>query len=220
MGYLNKYNALVFDCDGVILDSNKIKTNAFYQATKIYGNKPAQALVDYHIQNGGISRYEKFRYLMTDILDRRIDQDEIDALLEVFSYEVKQGLMTCTVAEGLDELRDRTKDATWFVVSGGDQLELRDIFAVRGLDQFFDGGIYGSPETKDAILAREIDSQTINRPALFLGDSKYDYLAASKARLDFIFISSWTEFSDYQRYFLQKNIPVTPKLKDLITLGN
>lgn len=218
MGYLNEYNALVFDCDGVILDSNIIKTNAFYQSAKVYGDAPAQALVDYHVQNGGISRYAKFEYLMTDILGRGVDQKELGALLDIFSYEVQQGLLTCAVAEGLDELRDKTINANWFIVSGGDQLELRGVFAARGLDQLFDGGIFGSPETKDSILAREINSLTINRPALFLGDSKYDYLAAVKARLDFIFLSDWSEFSDYQEYCLQKNIRIIPKLRDLLAL--
>jgi len=54
---LNEYQALVFDCDGVVLNSNKIKTQAFYEATKQFGHESAQALVDYHVANGGISRY-------------------------------------------------------------------------------------------------------------------------------------------------------------------
>ena len=29
MNNLNKYKSLIFDCDGVILNSNKIKTDAF-----------------------------------------------------------------------------------------------------------------------------------------------------------------------------------------------
>ena len=34
---LKKYKTLVFDCDGVILDSNRIKTEAFYRTTQKYG---------------------------------------------------------------------------------------------------------------------------------------------------------------------------------------
>jgi len=57
---LANYKTLVFDCDGVILNSNKLKTQAFYQATLPYGESKAQAMVNYHVQNGGISRYRKF----------------------------------------------------------------------------------------------------------------------------------------------------------------
>jgi len=56
------YKTLVFDCDGVVLNSNKIKTQAFYEATKQFGHESAQALVDYHVANGGISRYAKFEW--------------------------------------------------------------------------------------------------------------------------------------------------------------
>ncbi|NLC22432.1 MAG: HAD family hydrolase, partial [Halomonadaceae bacterium] len=33
---LKAYLTLVFDCDGVVLDSNRVKTEAFYQATLPY----------------------------------------------------------------------------------------------------------------------------------------------------------------------------------------
>ncbi len=215
---LNEYNALVFDCDGVILNSNKIKTNAFYQAAIVYGEAPAQALVDYHVKNGGVSRYKKFEYLMTDILGRDINQSDLSVLLEVFANEVKQGLLTCSVAEGLDELRDKTQNTSWFIVSGGDQSELRDVFAARKLDHLFDGGIFGSPDTKHCILEREIKSLTVQKPALFIGDSKYDYLAATKAGLDFTFLTKWSEFTDYQNYFLQKKVKIFSDIKDIFAL--
>ena len=56
---INKYDCFIFDCDGVILDSNKIKTEAFFSLALPYGKGIAKLLVDYHTQNGGISRYLK-----------------------------------------------------------------------------------------------------------------------------------------------------------------
>ncbi len=50
---LNQYKTLVFDCDGVVLNSKKIKTQAFYEATKHFGHDATQTLVDYHKLNGG-----------------------------------------------------------------------------------------------------------------------------------------------------------------------
>ena len=82
------------------------------------------------------------------------------------------------------------------IVSGGDQSELREIFAIRQLAALFDGGIFGSPDNKDEILARELSNQNIKLPALFLGDSKYDFQAATKANLDFVFLSSWSDVKD------------------------
>ncbi|UQB43268.1 hypothetical protein JX580_05170 [Thiomicrospira microaerophila] len=41
-----------------------------------------------------------------------------------------------------------TPRANWLIVSGGDQQELRGVFAARDLAKYFEGGIFGSPETK------------------------------------------------------------------------
>jgi len=190
---VSQYKTLVFDCDGVVLNSNKIKTQAFYDVAKAYGHEPAQTLKDYHVQNGGISRYAKFEYFLTEILGKRIDQAELKLLLENFAHEVKKALLICEVAEGMDKLKAKTKHAKWLIVSGGDQVELREVFAERRLDKYFDAGIFGSPDTKDIILTREIENGNITMPALFIGDSKYDYQASQNAGLDFVFLKQWSE---------------------------
>lgn len=195
---LSKYQTFVFDCDGVVLDSNKIKTQAFYDVASFYGYEAAQELKDYHVQNGGISRYAKFEYFLTNILGKELCQNELNTLLERFAEQVKTALLRCDIAEGLNELRNCTKNSKWLIVSGGDQAELRDVFIQRGLAQYFDGGIFGSPDTKDDILSREIINQVISKPCLYLGDSKYDYYAANKSGLDFVFISQWTDVEDWQ----------------------
>jgi HAD superfamily hydrolase (TIGR01549 family) len=211
---LTEYQTLVFDCDGVVLNSNKIKTQAFYDVAKVYGHEPAQALKDYHVQNGGISRFVKFEYLLTEILKKPLDQTELKQMLDSFAHEVKKALMTCEVAEGLAELREQTKHANWLIVSGGDQEELREVFKARDLNHYFNGGIFGSPDTKNTILAREIANGNIRQAALFLGDSKYDYQAAKKAGLDFVFMSQWTEVEDWQRWCAGYGLCVHFNLQD------
>ncbi len=203
---LTQYQTLVFDCDGVVLNSNEIKTQAFYEVAHIYGHEPALALKEYHVKNGGISRYAKLIYLITKILNKPIDQCELKHLLDNFSHQVKKALLNCDVADGLDQLKAKSPNANWLIVSGGDQLELREVFAERDLNKYFDGGIFGSPDTKDLILAREIENGNISKPALFFGDSKYDYQAAQSAGLDFVFLTQWTEVKNHRAWCSDQNI--------------
>jgi len=217
---LDQYQTLIFDCDGVILNSNKLKTQAFYQATLPYGESKAQAMVDYHVQNGGISRYCKFEYFLEQIMGVRIDPQELENLLITYAKFVREGLMGCEIAQGIHELRQATSHARWLVVSGGDQAELRDIFVRRGLSSLFDGGIFGSPDSKDEILLRELTSGNIKQPAVFLGDSRYDHQAAVKARLDFIFVSAWTEFIDWKSYILPKDVVSVNSMIEIMKVNN
>jgi HAD superfamily hydrolase (TIGR01549 family) len=213
---INEYQTLVFDCDGVVLNSNKIKTQAFYEATKHFGHEPAQELVDYHVQNGGISRYAKFEYFITQILKQNLDESLNQDLLQRFAQAVKDGLMKCEIAEGLEILREKTKHAKWLIVSGGDQEELREVFAERRLDKYFDGGIFGSPDDKAIILSREKALGNIKVNALFLGDSKYDYKASSQADLDFVFLNEWTEVKDWKNFCEENNLSYKNNIASLL----
>ncbi len=215
---LSSYQTLVFDCDGVVLNSNKVKTQAFYDATLSFGHDKAQALVDYHVQNGGISRYLKFEYFIKEILQQALTKTLLDNLLEKFATKVKSGLMQCDIALGLTELRKQTPQANWLIVSGGDQDELREVFAARGLFELFDGGIFGSPDNKDVILERELDNRNIQKQALFFGDSKYDFQAAVRANLDFVFLTNWTEVEDWVKWTDTERIQNSSKISDLVDL--
>jgi len=216
---LKKYKTIVFDCDGVILDSNVVKTEAYFRTAKNLGatDQQAQALVDYHVKLGGISRYHKFDWYVREILKQPATEKAIQTLLDEFSRELEEGLMHCTIANGLQELRAATADAKWMILSGGDQQEIRDLFAKRHLADLFDGGLFGSPDNKDTVLAREKDNGSLQLPALFIGDSKYDHEASTGAGLDFIFVSDWTEVPDWQAYCKENKIQVLPNIAQLIT---
>lgn len=204
---INEYKTLVFDCDGVVLNSNKVKTEAFFKAALPYGQEAAETLVHYHVSNGGVSRYKKFGYFLEVIVGKQ-SEAALRQLLDDYASYVREGLLSCEVAEGLEVLRNNTSDSRWLIVSGGDQGELREIFQQRGIHSWFDGGIFGSPDAKEDILERELAEGNITKPALLLGDSKYDYKAARSAQLDFVFLSGWSEVAGWQQWTESEKITV------------
>lgn len=213
---VKKYSTLIFDCDGVILNSNKIKTKGFHKVASQFGDEPANRLVQYHLRNGGISRYQKFNYLFSEILGLSPLQTDIDRLAKEYGEYVFNSLLHCEVVSGLKELRDELVDSTWMIVSGGDQVELNKIFAKRGLATLFDGGIFGSPETKEEIIKRERARGNIRLPAIVLGDSRYDHIAAMSHNIDFAFVSGWTELEQWQEYCMAYKIVTVPDIKSLL----
>ncbi len=207
----------MFDCDGVVLDSNVVKTEAYFRAAKNLGatDAQAQALVDYHVKLGGISRYHKFDWYLREVLHKPVTEAAVKDFLDSFSKELEVGLMQCDLAKGLFELREKT-DSNWLILSGGDQQEIRDLFAKRKIAHMFDGGLFGSPDNKDEVLAREKANGNLQFPALFLGDAKYDFEAATRAGLDFIFIGNWTEVPNWQAYCAENNIVTALNISQLL----
>ena len=68
---VSKYSALIFDFDGVILDSVSIKTEAFAELYLQYGKIIQNKVVQYHLKHGGISRYNKIKYFHSEFLGNR-----------------------------------------------------------------------------------------------------------------------------------------------------
>lgn len=63
---------IIFDFDGVIINSHKVKTLAFYDIFKIYGKPYALNAKKFHLKHIGKSRYFKFKHILRNILKTNI----------------------------------------------------------------------------------------------------------------------------------------------------
>jgi phosphoglycolate phosphatase-like HAD superfamily hydrolase len=213
---LANYHTLIFDCDGVILDSNRIKTEAFREVAAPIDAELAEELVRYHIENGGISRYRKFDYFIGRCRERGIEVPSNDVMSKRFGDRVRDALMVCPVTDCLPALRAATSVSTWMVASGADQAELRNVFEARRLASLFNGGIFGSPTSKREIVRETFEKHGKPRPALMLGDSREDFHAARGAGIDFAFVSAWSEFEGLHEFAAEHDLPVIESLADLV----
>lgn len=213
-----RYQNILFDCDGVLLDSNKVKTAAFFQVAKTYGDKAARKLIQHHLENGGVSRYLKFKYLLTEIVGIEATENKIEQLLDKFSEEVEKGLAACETVPNLKILRDVCNRSGWAVISGGEQKELRRKLQTLSLTNLFDMGIYGSPHTKEEIVEKYLQPKIANSPTLYIGDSRYDYEIAARYGFDFLFVKDWSEWASWRDYHSGYKFSVVDNLENWINV--
>lgn len=208
----------MFDCDGVVLNSNQTKIDAYFGVAKRMGgtDAQAQALVEHHVAKGSFPRNGKIEYYLNNIVKQPITDELMQQYLQAFDDILDTTLMQCEVAPDLLALKAATPQTTWMLLSGGDQAELRRVFPRRNLAYLFEAGIFGGPDKKDEVLAREKANGNIQLPALFLGDSKYDHQAATRAGLDFVFLSGWTEVSNWQAYCAENKIVAVHNISQLL----
>ncbi len=66
---------LILDFDGVIVESLPLKAAAF---KKVFSFAPEHLdeIIAFHLENGGMSRYDKFRYIYANILGEPLTPSE------------------------------------------------------------------------------------------------------------------------------------------------
>ena len=137
---MKNYSHLFFDCDGVILNSNKVKTNAFYKIAIKYGQDSAIKLVKYHINNGGISRYKKIKFFQNNIIKNN-DLQLYENLVNDYAEIVKKELLETEISKGIFKIKDFFPNSKLAVISGSDEKELLWLFEKLKIDHIFDSGI-------------------------------------------------------------------------------
>lgn len=200
------YQAIIFDCDGVILDSNSLKSEAFFLSALKFGEEEAQELKNYHISNGGISRQEKFKFFLKNIYASKNFDEDYHYLLTEYAAQVKSGLLECSVNGNLFNLNKLLANHDKLVISGGSEAELNELFIEREIHHFFNRGIYGNPRSKKEIFHMLMQQGLIKIPAIYIGDSKYDWEVATSFGIDFLFFSAWTELEGWEEFCMYNNI--------------
>ena len=76
---------ILFDFDGVILDSMPIRDYGFKKIFKDFDDNLVNKLLEYHNQNGGLSRYVKIKYFYNKLLKQEILEEKIINYADIFS---------------------------------------------------------------------------------------------------------------------------------------
>ncbi|MBN1161360.1 MAG: HAD family hydrolase [Dehalococcoidales bacterium] len=178
--------AIIFDLDGVIIESAGIKTEAFRTLFADYPDKLPQIMA-HHEKNAGISRYVKFRYFYEKILGKELTPEREKELGEEFSQIVLDKILKAPFAAGVMKfLKENVKRYRFFIASGTPEEELKYILKQRRLEKYFRGA-YGTPQTKTEITRRILDENNLSAgEAVFVGDAESDLTAARETGVIFV----------------------------------
>ena len=179
---LSGIELVVFDFDGVILESAQIKTDAFRE---MFGDD-ARA-VGYHLAHQGISRFEKFRFYREQVLGLAFDDAVSVQMNADFDAIVQHRILAAPFVAGAVELLDGLRGRIpLYIASGTPEVELRRIVAARELEDYFDG-VFGSPASKGVIAAQALSRHAVScEQGLFIGDATADLDGAIAAGMLFV----------------------------------
>ena len=204
--------AVIFDFDGVILESADIKTVAFVELFAHLSPEQQTAVREHHLSNMGISRYRKFEWIYKTLLGRDITADQSATLGEQFSALVYEKVLAAPHVPGAREALEALAGALpMFVASGTPQEELDKVVSGRALSPFF-REVWGSPKEKVAIIADlRARHEFAADEVLFIGDGMSDYKAATAAGIPFLA----RDTPDLHDEWIALGVVLAPDLTDL-----
>ena len=180
MKSLESYKVLFWDFDGVILDSMPVRELGFRKVLFEFPDDQVQKLILFHRNNGGWSRYVKFRYFFEEIRREPVIEEQISGLSKKFSRIMRE-LLTSEkqlISDSLAYIRSNYQTQSMHVVSGSDGEELRYLCHHLKISKYFIS-IHGSPTPKTTLIKDLLVSENYNQSdVLMIGDAHNDRDAA------------------------------------------
>ncbi|WP_075223261.1 HAD family hydrolase [Acuticoccus yangtzensis] len=178
--------AVVFDFDGVIVDSNHVKGDAFVALYADHGDVVTAKVRAFHEAHGGMPRADKFRHFQRDLIDGPADDATIVELGRRFGDRVKEEVKRVPEIAGAREaLAALSARMPLHMASATPQGELTEIVEARGLAGYFTS-IHGVPTSKTEALRMRIAEGFAPDEILMVGDATADHAAAVAAGTRFL----------------------------------
>jgi len=188
---------LVFDFDGVIIESNDAKTAGF---AEVFSAFPAHfdTMMAYHHGHVSASRFEKFDHLL-HVLGRSGDRALRDELARKFSAIVREQLVRVPFVPGaIETLQEFSGWMPMYLASVTPADDLEATLASRHLRHFF-RDVYGCPPwTKPSALRDVLDREgCAPEAAVLVGDSLGDFRATVETGVRFVARDSGLPLGEY-----------------------
>lgn len=188
---LFNYDVVIFDCDGVILDSNQLKIIAMKEALESgeFPDEHINAAVHYFKSNFGKSRFHHVKYFIKNIAKIEFGETLEKKIIDCYSSLCESLYKEAGFTLGFPQLLGKL-EAKLYVASGSEQAELRRVFKHKGILQYFEN-VYGSPTAKSENVKSIIDMNK-SKNILMIGDSMSDFEASNINKIDFIFYAPYS----------------------------
>lgn len=184
---MENINTIFWDFDGVILDSQKVRVYGFKEIFKDFKKEDVDKLIEYHLANGGLSRFNKIQYFFNNILHKEISQEMIQDYANKFSKIMKNELVKkdYLILDSLKFIQNNYKKYNFHIASGSEDSELKFLCEKLEISKYF-LSINGSPTPKAEIIKKILqDNNYDSTKCALIGDSIHDYYAANANKINF-----------------------------------
>lgn len=193
------YQVYIFDCDGVLLNSNDIKITAMREALKSVHEVTSgvERAVSFFKKNFGKSRYYHVDQFLNGLVSLKLGashQEVRESLLGAYARLLDRRYEEAPIIDGTREFLSRLS-GDLYVASGSEEAQLRRVLDARGLSKNFKD-IFGSPKLKLEIVEQILSRYDATTKFVMFGDAMADLEVASAVNIDFVGFTGYSTVAE------------------------
>lgn len=212
--------AIIFDFDGVLVDSNKIKKEAFFQIfSKIQGSYEVIKTIEKDFEN--FTRNIVVERIINKLVEKKLLESvnirkEINKYLEMYAKFTTNQIINSSAIKGAKEVLEEIHEKyPLFINSATPDGVLKIIISQRNMLGYFQD-IYGATSGNKIKNTKKILKKFNLSPSevIFIGDSESDLTCAIQNNIQFVGIIN--ESNDFSKKNLDYKLNDLTKLSKII----
>jgi HAD superfamily hydrolase (TIGR01549 family) len=183
---MKKIKVVIFDFDGVLVESVEIKNQAFQKVFKDKNDFFVKEIGKYCNNNPGVTRKKKFTHILNKILNESPTKEKVQRLSAQFSQLTNESIIAASEVKGASKFIKANDHYRLYIASATPQKDLKYIVEMKKWKEYF-CQIYGTPLSKEDIINKIIQKEECSvSEVVLIGDTVVDQEAANKVGVLFI----------------------------------
>lgn len=222
--FLGSFDVVIFDLDGVILDSGNLKIQCMRETLRDFDTHFVEPFLETFKKKFGQTRQYHFKNFFDNYLKSEDCFESFYAHYATFYanlLKIKYPLVDiCQYADTIIKML-ADKNLKLYVATGTAEEEAKLVLKTKGLDAYFDG-IFGAPLDKAESIKHIIQTNNVARnKAIMMGDAIHDRDSAFANQIPFVFVEQYSFMSreDLSNNF-ENSFSIVKNLNPLCTVEN
>jgi len=203
---------VIFDFDGIIADTNKLKINILTNVLSKYFKYPKKNISNLLAKSlPGLNRLAYIQILQK-VTSRKINKKK---LLKSINKEILDSLLQSKINPYLSKMREYNTKINWYIITSGNEKEVIFFLKKKKIDNCFKGIVGGRGDKYLSFLGLSKKYKINRKNLVVIGDGNRDLKLIKKLSCYGMLVLKWSLEKNYLKYLKVSKVEILNNFRSL-----